>query len=191
MILIILLLILLYFVLFNKENFDVLADTQCGNNCPSDIYYENNEDKSNINCCIMHKTFGDGVTYNLKKASGNMCNPSLYNIDSNNQLYIENKYSWDNKECYNNNMNMGSCRNSNKECVDFKLKKDCDEFNMVWSDVSCHSKMIPKDNYEINNSNTLISNNNKSQTSSAFPVIKNDPTQKTYNNNEYVWLQYQ
>ena len=70
---------------------------------------------------------------------------NLYNLNSNQQLLIDGDNNWSNDNCLveSNKIDsslgssLGSCRNINKECIDFVNKDFCDKYKMKWSDKTC------------------------------------------------------
>jgi hypothetical protein len=103
----------------------------------------------NINCCLVKKKYlpsstglyqGDFI-YTYKIKSGDECNSSNYNLDSNNQILIDGENGWSNNFCNNQEKKLGSCRNINKECIDFVDKDFCDKYRMKWSSKTCHQPL--------------------------------------------------
>jgi hypothetical protein len=108
------------------------------------IETNNNENiNSKVKCCLIEKKFiqtysnpsGD-FKYIYNKLYDDKCNPNLYNIDNNKQLFIEGVNDWSNNNCKDNKY-IGSCRNMNKECVDFVSKEYCDHYKLVWNENTC------------------------------------------------------
>ncbi len=104
-----------------------------------------------INCCLVEKKYipnpGDmydgNFKYTFTKKSGSECNSSEYNLNSNSQLLIDGENGWSNSFCSNTSESkqIGSCRNINKECIDFVDKKFCDKYRMKWSSKTCHQPL--------------------------------------------------
>lgn len=84
---------------------------------------------------------------------------NLENLDDNKKCYIENKFingefkyikseiidnynlnTVDIIDC-NDNRILGSCRNINKECIDFVTKEYCDNYKMTFSDKTCRDPL--------------------------------------------------
>jgi hypothetical protein len=93
--------------------------------------------------------------YKYTKLMNEKCNPSLYVLDSNQQLMIEGDNGWTNDRCCAENINkkLGSCRYANKECFDYVDKEYCDKFSMQWSEKPCNEpldfKFVDKINIKI------------------------------------------
>ena len=169
-IIIILILFISILFLFNignlKESFDIV-----GNNVYSvfEAPYKSDYDTSkpvyindlslqpvsNINCCLVEKEylpdsnneFGGQFKYTFNKLSNDKCDSKLYKLDANKQLLIDGENNWSNNLCTNNKLNpkpdlvIGSCRNVNKECIDFVDKPFCDNYKMVWSERTCNQPL--------------------------------------------------
>ncbi len=114
------------------------------------------KEKDNItntitNCCLVEKKyvsnknelFGGNFKYIYTKKTNEECNYDLYNLNSNKQLLFDSVNNWSNKHCVDNQSEalIGSCRNINKECVDFVDKKFCDNYKMKWSSKTCHEPL--------------------------------------------------
>ena len=123
--LLILLLIIVYFVFLRKERFDPLNEQS---------NYELAQDKKN--CCSVEKKYikspkglyGGTFDYEVIEKSGDECQKQ-YAQDSNKQIIFPNMCS---------RKSIGSCRNVNKECIDFVDKDYCDDYNMTWSEKPCN-----------------------------------------------------
>jgi hypothetical protein len=86
--------------------------------------------------------YGGNFKYVYTKKTNEECNNNLYNLNSNKQLLFDDVNNWSNKYCNNkSNILLGSCRNINKECVDFVDKKFCDNYRMKWSSKTCHEPL--------------------------------------------------
>lgn len=125
--------ILLIYLFIGKKCFNIF------NNIDT-FYNSNNEQK----CCLIKKVYDTKdnnklFKYVYKKLYNDDCNYDLYNQNSNQQLFIEGDNNWDNNLCTEQNTQIGSCRNNNKECVNFLQKKDCNKYNMEWYNKSCHN----------------------------------------------------
>lgn len=136
---------LLFNKLFNKstEKFDILSNVIFTNyEAPykSDIC---EKPKEKVKCCLIEKKFlksentqhGD-FKYTYNKLNDEKCDINLYNLDNNKQLFIEGDNNWSNTNCKDNNI-IGSCRNINKECIDFVTKEYCDHYKLVWNKNTC------------------------------------------------------
>ena len=109
------------------------------------------KEKDNItNCCLVEKKyvsdknelFGGNFKYIYTKKTNEECNNDLYNLNSNKQLLFDGVNKWSNKYCDNqSDVVLGSCRNINKECVDFVDKPFCDNYRMKWSPKTCHEPL--------------------------------------------------
>ena len=115
-------------------------------------YSKDDEIISNVNlkCCSIENKYlpnnnslyhGDfKYIYNIKENED--CNPSLYEINNNQELLIDGINNWSNKDCNNQNTVLGSCRNINNECINFVDKQFCDKISgMVWSEKSCNNPL--------------------------------------------------
>ncbi len=129
--------LIIYYIInnyWNKERFEQQSFTKL----------------SNVNCCLVEKKyvpnpnalFGGNFTYLFTKKSNEQCDNKLYNLNSNQQLLIDSDNNWTNDFCSKNPKNLdfliGSCRNINKECIDFVNKEFCDKYKMKWSNKTCH-----------------------------------------------------
>lgn len=95
------------------------------------------ESFSNIkNCCVIEKKYTPNFHYEYTKLTNNKCN---LNNDNNKQIMIEGVNNWNNDNCKKNYL--GSCRNINKECVDFVDKNFCDKYKMTWSNLTCNDSL--------------------------------------------------
>lgn len=107
-----------------------------------------------ISCCLVEKKYlpspdnftGGDFKYTFTKKSGMACDLSNYNLNSNKQVLIEGDNGWSNQFCTNfansaNSKQIGSCRNINKECIDFVDKDFCDKYRMKWSNKTCHNPL--------------------------------------------------
>ena len=125
MLLLLVLLIIVYYVFLRKEHFHPINDGDA---------YELAQD--NKNCCLVEKKYiksnkdlySGTFDYNIVKAEGDQCLKN-YSQDSTKQVIFSNTCS---------RKSIGSCRNVNKECVDFVDKDFCDEYNMTWSEKPCN-----------------------------------------------------
>ena len=102
------------------------------------------------NCCLVEKKyvsdknelFGGNFKYIYTKKTNEECNNDLHNLNSNKQLLFDGVNNWSNKYCDNkSDVVLGSCRNINKECVDFVDKPFCDNYRMKWSPKTCHEPL--------------------------------------------------
>ena len=73
--------------------------------------------------------------------SNEMCDINKYESDNNQQLFIDSYNGWLNEKCDSQTNNIGSCRNINKECIDFVDKNYCDKYKMVWSAKTCNDSL--------------------------------------------------
>lgn len=81
--------------------------------------------------------------YTYKKLENDMCDPKLYNLDVNKQLFREGENGWNNNMCQpkNKSKKTGSCRYANKECIDYIDKKTCKKINLQWSEKTCQEPL--------------------------------------------------
>lgn len=128
-------------------------------------------DKSEINCCLIEKKYspndksiyGGNFKYIFEKKKNNECDKSKYILDSNKQILIVGDNNWSNDNCSADNkkniQSIGSCRNINKECIDFVDKSYCDKAKMTWSELTCNNslpyKWIDKLKPDVNNRTNL------------------------------------
>jgi hypothetical protein len=121
----------------------------------NDYKSETPYNKSN-ECCLVekkyvpdnsHEKYGGKFIYKFNKLEDSNCNLSNFRLDSNKQLFFNNKDNWSNENCDINNNILGSCRDSSKICVEFIDKKTCDNYKMSWSDKTCNEDI----NYNSNN----------------------------------------
>jgi len=137
-----------------KEHFEPLYINQ------NNQYNQTNLTKlKNINCCLVEKKYlpnsdascGGEFKYLFTKKTNEECDINLYNLNSNQQLLIDVDNNWSNNFCSANLKKLGSCRNINKECIDFVNKPFCDKYKMIWSDKTCHQPLEYKWIDPINN----------------------------------------
>jgi hypothetical protein len=110
-------------------------------------------DKSEINCCLIEKKYlpsdnsiyGGNFKYIFEKKKNDECNKKLYDLNSNKQILIVGDNGWSNDNCSadekKNMQSIGSCRNINKECIDFVDKSYCDKSRMTWSELTCNNSL--------------------------------------------------
>jgi hypothetical protein len=143
--------------------------------------------------------FGGNFKYKYKKMANEECDLKKYRLDNNKQLFIDGYNGWTNDRCEDNSFSLGSltiqakpellssiidfeskdskllgsCRNINKECIDFVDKEYCDKYHMTWSIKTCRDpleyKWIDKINFikpESKNDGSYIMFNKKSQIAS-------------------------
>lgn len=150
-ILIIILLLLIILKKNIKEKFSDIVSNIVYPNFEADYKSDNDTNKSydlpNINCCLVEKKYlpseksinGGNFKYTFEKLENQKCNNNIYNLNSNKQLFIEGENNWSNENCIDNNIKIGSCRNINKECIDFVDNEFCNKYRMVWSDRTCQN----------------------------------------------------
>jgi len=118
----------------------------------TNIYEHFNNFQNIKSCCLVEKKFVKDKSlgslyhgkfkYNFTILNNDKCQDELYNLDSNKQLLHHNQNNWNNKYCNNNSNYLGSCRRSNKECIDFVSKDFCDKYKeMEWIPKTCHDKL--------------------------------------------------
>lgn len=159
------LIILIFIILFifNKhESFEPVSSNQYTNwekEYKSDTdtskltYYSQLDYKQvpEINCCLVEKKYlpssndmyEGNFKYTFSPKSGKQCDTSNYDLNSNRQILIEGENGWSNSFCSTatGSKKIGSCRNINKECIDFVNKDFCDKFRMKWSSKTCHQPL--------------------------------------------------
>jgi hypothetical protein len=136
----------------NFEKFEFASNTDYMGPYKSDtdkskpIYYNQLDYKpvSNIKCCLVQQKylpdstnqFGGSFRYKFSPMKNEMCDLKKYRLDNTKQLFIDGYNGWTNNDCKEPNK-LGSCRNINKECVDFVTKEYCDKYKMIWSNKTC------------------------------------------------------
>jgi len=133
MILLIVVIILLIYLFLGSKCFNIIDS------------FENSSKKRQ--CCLIKKSYDENnnglykgkFKYKYQKLEDEACNMSLYDQNSNQQLFVDGENDWDNNLCKEENNKIGSCRRNNKECVDFSQKKECDKYHMNWHNQSCHN----------------------------------------------------
>jgi len=144
-------LLLLFYFITNTEHFDPLYETLSFSSKEKDNINSSDITNTITNCCLVEKKyvsnknelFGGNFKYIYTKKTNEECNNDLYNLNSNKQLLFDGINNWSNKHCIDNQSEalIGSCRNINKECVDFVDKKFCDNYRMTWSSKTCHEPL--------------------------------------------------
>jgi hypothetical protein len=196
MILLLILIILIFCVLFNSSCFNAMEcftdtwgkintkeadyiqfrilnskdDSLKINHNDVPTYYYNNYNNNN-NCCLVNKKVGEnGFTYTYEKLNDDNCNPDNYTTNNNTQLYIDGVNNWSNDNCTDNKL--GSCRQSNKECVDFQSKDTCDKYKLTWSELTCNDPLpfVWQDKIAHNISQNNILKSVKSDINVMFPL---------------------
>lgn len=143
-ILLLLIIIFIIIILFNCKNTEKMTDV---------VPYSNEEElipEPNTSCCLVEKKYlpndnslyrGD-FKYMYSPKKNEMCNPSLYDLNNNQQLLIDGVNNWSNKNCNDQNTFLGSCRNINNECIDFVDQQFCNQISgMVWSGKTCQNPL--------------------------------------------------
>ena len=174
--------ILLLCISYSKEKFEVVSNVMYSTyeapyksatdtskpTYQSDLSYTNSP---TMNCCLIKKKYVEKPNnivpinspqfyldygrfeYQYTKHINEECNPSLYVLDSNQQLMIEGDNGWTNDRCNVSSNKLGSCRYANKECFDYVDKEYCDKFSMQWSEKPCNEmldfKFVDKINLKI------------------------------------------
>jgi hypothetical protein len=144
--------LIFYYIIKNnwiKEHFEPLYFNQND----QDYHKLNNSQTTKVNCCLVEKKylpnpdalFGGNFTYLFTKKSNEECDNNLYNLNSNQQLLIEGTNDWSNEYCLKHpkksDLLIGSCRNTNKECIDFVNKNWCDKYKMTWVNKTCQQPL--------------------------------------------------
>ena len=160
LIFLLILLIIIIYVYTSYETFEPVSSNQYTN---YEQQYKSNADISKplyysqldytkvpkMNCCLVEKKYlsspnnlheGD-FKYIFTKKSDSECDTANYNINSNTQLIIEGDNNWSNNFCTTNSQVIGSCRNINKECIDFVDKSFCKKYRMKWTNKTCHNPL--------------------------------------------------
>ena len=91
------------------------------------------------NCCLVTKHFDkENNKFEYKYEKKNKCKVQNNNMQN---FFIEGINGWDNKKCKKPDLNdddyLGSCRRINFECKDFVTRKECEKYDMEWSDKTC------------------------------------------------------
>jgi len=132
------------------------------------VYYNklDYQPQGQIKCCLVRNKYlpdpshmyGGSFKYKFRKMENEQCDLKNYRLDNNSQLFIDGYNGWSNEKCNESVNKLGSCRNVNKECIDFVDKEYCDKYKMIWSNKTCRdpfeykwidrikfTKPIPKD----------------------------------------------
>lgn len=106
------------------------------------------QSKPNVKCCLIENKYvpanyegGGNFEYQFNKMENEKCNGKLYNLNSKQQLFLDGENGWNNDNCDANKNILGSCRQTNKECVDFVTKEFCDKYKMTWSKRTCQNPL--------------------------------------------------
>lgn len=156
----IILITIILFVFTNRESFEPVSSNQYSN---WEKEYKSDTDKSKptyysqldynkvpeINCCLVEKKYlpssndlyEGNFEYVFTTLSGSQCDSSNHNLNSNTQVLIEGDNGWSNSNCSTGSKKIGSCRNINKECIDFVDKDFCDKYRMTWTSKTCHQPL--------------------------------------------------
>ena len=140
LIIVAIILILILITSKNNENMTDVVPYKLDQVTPS-----NSDINPNLNtkCCLIEKKYlpdnnsmyGGNFKYVYTSKENDDCNPSNYELNNNKQLIIG-------KKCNNTELNLGSCRMINNECVDFVDKPFCDKVpEMVWSEKTCQNPL--------------------------------------------------
>lgn len=103
-------------------------------------------------CCYVQKQLSDdNFKYDFKVYDN--CDIDDFELDHNNQLFIDGLNGWSNSKCTNDNNILGSCKHLDFECIDFVSKKTCDMYNdkmpldplhrkinFTWSPKPCYAR---------------------------------------------------
>jgi hypothetical protein len=135
------------------------------NNTPNENLIKPTNLIDSKNCCLVQKDFDSGeFNYKYKLLKDDECSINLYELDQNNKLLFDGINRWSNDMCNSNSSKLGSCRLTNRECLDFMTKEDCfnitseakadfylkfdltnqnNKFNskMVWSKKTCNERI--------------------------------------------------
>jgi hypothetical protein len=86
-----------------------------------------NDDK----CCLIKKVLKNNniYEYTYKTYYQEDCNIDNFELDQNNQLFIDGKNNWSNNLCSNDKSKLGSCKHYDFECVDFIPEDLCNKYN--------------------------------------------------------------
>lgn len=157
MIILILAVVLLLFGLYNfRECFeDFLPSNQFTlfnysyETQPKNISPLTFEEKPEMNCCLIEKKYlykpgepnNGNFFYTYTKLKNDKCNLNLYNLNDSKQLFIDGENGWDNNKCIESNSTIGSCRNINRECIEFVDKSYCDQYRMQWYNKPCNNSI--------------------------------------------------
>ena len=105
----------------------------------SNKYFENFYQKK---CCNIKTAYVKDPSN--KPAGGNF--KYIFDVSDNcdYNTFVDGLNGWSNTNCNENNNILGSCRISNKECVDYVTKDYCDNYkNMFWSNNTCRNNIFP------------------------------------------------
>jgi hypothetical protein len=94
---------------------------------------------NNNKCCLIKKVLknNDIYEYNYKTYYQEDCDINKFELDQNNQLFIDGENNWSNDLCSSHLSKLGSCKHHNFECVDFIPEDLCNKYN----------DMIPTDSH--------------------------------------------
>ena len=139
--------------------------------------------KKSKNCYLVTKKYMlnenniPNFKYEINNLKDDKCNYDLYTLNSNQQLLIDDNIDIN---------SIGSCRYSNKECIDFFNKKECDKYNMIWSSKTCNESLKFKpfqtceDNYIYNKID-----NNCIKCPDTYTYFDGNCINKSYITNDY------
>jgi hypothetical protein len=190
------------------NNNDELSPEKIEKYSPQDNYDVIIDPKPTLNCCLVEKKYvndttndlGGNFKYEYKKLDNENCDLKLFKLDQNKQVLYDGINDWSNNNCVDNNNILGSCRNNNKECIDFVTKDFCDKYNkyneynksMIWSNKTCQDSL----EYVWNDKSTF--NYDKPDTDGTYNFFgKNDTSMDIYsseifasndNNNDYKYF---
>ena len=113
------------------------------------IRRENFEEITTNKCCLVQKKYlqdddsymGGKFKYIYNILEDDKCDRNLYKLNHENELLFDGLNNWSNNNCNEYNTVLGSCRNVNKECIDFVDKNYCDKYNMKWSNKTCNENL--------------------------------------------------
>lgn len=105
-----------------------------------------------INCCLVEEKYlpdplnelGGSFKYKFTPLKDTQCNLKNHRLDNTAQLFIDGYNGWSNESCKEPNNTqaiLGSCRNINKECIDFVTNEFCTKYKMTWSPTTCKDPM--------------------------------------------------
>lgn len=171
----IIIIIILYFILFY---FNLQEDFEAS------IY-----DSKNNKCCLIKKVFTNDFGYEYTEYTGDKCNPDLYQQNNDSQLFVDGINNWSNDNCYAGNSIIGSCRNVNKECIDFRRHEDCKPYNLKWVRRTCHNTLqesYPRLKPRFD-SNISVSNDNNSKKTLSNQVLPDPNRKEQHIGNVWLW----
>jgi hypothetical protein len=103
--------------------------TLSNNNSLINFNYTQLNQEKNSKCCLIKKVLdNNNFKYIYEEYKDDECDINNFNLDQNNQLFIDGINNWSNDLCKTNDK-IGSCVHYNFECIDFVDEKTCTLYN--------------------------------------------------------------